>query len=117
MNRADLVYGKTPIFRLYEDGAVEEYVCTGYTECETWDVTNRCYVITSFVHGRNERCSNAVFTFKAISEGYFTPLIGKDAFFSREELEAEVLRRKTEAANVKKAERAEINRFLKRKRK
>lgn len=49
MNKQEITYGQTPIFRLYDDGSVEEFVCTGYAEMEIWDITENCYKIGVFI--------------------------------------------------------------------
>ena len=113
MNKAEIIYGKTPIFRLYDDGSVEEFVCTGYAEKELWDITEKCYKIGVFVYARNARISSACYAMNSIAKNTFTPLVGESVFFSMEDLNAELALRQEEARNIQRAHAEEIHQFVK----
>lgn len=104
-----LQYGKTQIYRLQDDGTVEEFVCSGYAEMEQWDIKEECYKVVAYVYGRNDRVSRACFALNKLGENRFTALVGKNVFFGLEDVQAELVRREEEKANLKKAHVAEIN--------
>lgn len=104
-----LQYGKTPIYRLNTDGTVDSFVCSGYAEHEVYDSAEKEYRIVSYIYGRNEKCRSACFTVNPLGENHFTSLVGKNVFFSMEEIETEIERRKSEKANAKAAHYAEMN--------
>lgn len=116
MNKQEITYGQTPIFRLYDDGSVEEFVCTGYAEMEIWDITENCYKIGVFIYARNDRVSSACYAMNAIAKNSFTPLVGESVFFSVEDLNAELAKRQAEADNLQRAKSEEIHQFIKGKR-
>ena len=110
MNKNDIRYGITPIYKIKNNGDIEHYVVSGYAEHEVWVSEEESYRIVEYIYGRNERCSSCCFTMNPVGENHCTCLIGKNAFFSMEELQKELERRKQEKENLKQANIAEINR-------
>lgn len=108
----ELRYGQTPIYRLNADGSVDSFVCSGYAEHEVYDSENKEYRVVSYLYGRNEKCRSACFTVNPLGENHLTSLVGKNVFFSMEEIEAEIERRKREKENEKNAHFAEINKMF-----
>lgn len=117
MNKNDIRYGITPIYKIKNNGDIEHYVVSGYAEHEVWVSEEESYRIVEYIYGRNERCSSCCFTMNPVGENHCTCLIGKNAFFSMEELQKELERRKQEKENLKQANIAEINRICRPKRK
>lgn len=109
MNKDNIKYGITPIYRICSNGDIEQFVVSGYAEKEEWVSEEGCYRIVEYVYGRNDRCSSACFTMNPIGKNHFCSLIGENAFFSMEELQDELKRREQEKVNLKQAHIAEIN--------